>query len=258
MASTACKVYHKDGFDSRTFLETYFSSKPDMVYADDTLKYPMKKLREIFSAGHIKGNVLIDISLGPFIHHLLTASTIFKDIYLLRFREECIMELSRWLNTRTGAFEWNHAKSYLDELDGGSDQCEDKETKMKSAINHIVKWDIDTDTVPVVLPAADCVITAWLLDTISTDQDDYITNLKKITKFVGPGCHLILIGALNASYFTVVNEKFHIFNYDEAFVRKALTGEGFVIDHCDIFTRESVSDLSDHGAIIFITAHIEK
>ncbi|XP_075047535.1 indolethylamine N-methyltransferase-like [Mixophyes fleayi] len=254
------KFYHVGEFDSRMCVDMYFSDKPDMVFADDSLKFPMRKLHQVFSAGEIKGDTLIDISFGTFIHHLHSACDFFKDIYSLKFSERCIMELSRWLNTCTGALDWNHTLSYATALDGNSDQCEDKAIKLKMAIKKIVKCDIKKEnfTDLVVLPQADCVISAWLLDHSSKDQDEYITTLKRIGKFIKPGGHLILFGLLNATYYMVGEDRFHVFNYDENFVRKVLTSEGFIVKHCEVHKRTPVSDLIDYKSVLFITAQKEE
>ncbi|XP_075047498.1 nicotinamide N-methyltransferase-like [Mixophyes fleayi] len=260
MDSTCHKFYHVDGFDSRGFLDTYFSDKPEMVFGEDTLKSPLEKLHHIFKAGHIKGETVIDISIGPIVHHLYSVCEFFKHIYLLRFTDKCVMELNRWLNTRTGAFQWNHTSTYVTALEGNSDQCEDKEMRLKTAIKMIVKCDIKKEnlTDSVVLPQADCVISAGMLDVISKDQADYIRNLRKIAMLIKPGGHLILVGALNATYLTAGPDRFHLLKYDENDIRKVVTGEGFIIDHCDVVKRKAVSDLSDYEAVIVLTAHREK
>ncbi|CAJ0967704.1 unnamed protein product [Ranitomeya imitator] len=83
---------------------------------------------------------------------------------------------------------------------------------------------------PIVLPPADCIISAWLLDVISKDQDDNIRYLKKVAGLLKLGGHMILLGDLNTTYYTIGKRKFHILNYDdEEFVRKALVEAGFVL-----------------------------
>ncbi|XP_075047533.1 nicotinamide N-methyltransferase-like [Mixophyes fleayi] len=260
MDCSSHKLYHVDNFDSGMFLDTYFSDKPEMVFADEALKFPMEKLHSVFKEGHIQGGLLIDVSIGALIHHLYSACGFFKDICLLKFSEKCIMELNKWLNTCTGAFNWNHTSAYLAELEGCSGQCEDREIRLKTAIKQIVICDIEKEnlTDSVVLPQADCVISAWLLDFICRDHGDYIRYLRKITNLLKPGGHLILFGSLNETYCMIGQHKFHFFKYDENFAKQALTGEGFIIDHCDVLRTKTVSDLTDHEGVIFIAAHKEK
>ncbi|XP_075696710.1 nicotinamide N-methyltransferase-like [Rhinoderma darwinii] len=260
MESSKHKHYHVHDFDSRQFLENYFSDKSDMVFGDDTLKFVIDNLKQIFSEGHINGDILIDLSIGSFIHHLYSACEFFKNIIVLKVNNRCIMELKRWVDERTGAFYWGHTSTLLQEKEVNSDHFEDKEGHLRSAIQHVVKYDLDKEnmTDPLVLPPADCVISDCLLDAISKDQDDYIRYLRKFSRLLKPGGHLIIIGCLDTTYFTVGKDKFHVFTFDEDFVRKALVGEGFIIDYCNVKKRTAVSDLIDYKAIMIIAAHKEK
>ncbi|XP_075696885.1 indolethylamine N-methyltransferase-like [Rhinoderma darwinii] len=260
MDSSPHKFYHVHGFDSRQFLEHYFSEKTDMGFGDDTLKFHIENLREVLSVGQINGDILMDISLGSIIHHLYSASEFFQNIIVLKVNNRCIMEPKRWVDERTGAFYWGHASILLKEREENSDQLEDKEGKVRSTIQHVVKYDLEKEnmTDPLVLPPADCVISALLLDVISKDQDDYIRYLRKFSRLLKPGGHVILIGTLDATFFTVGKDKFHVFTYDEDFVRKVLVGEGFIIDVCKVQERMAMKGIADYKAMIFIVAHKEK
>ncbi|XP_075695049.1 nicotinamide N-methyltransferase-like [Rhinoderma darwinii] len=260
MDSSPHKLYHKHDFDSRQCLEDYFSDKPDMAFGDDTLTFLIDSFREVFAVGHINGDILIDLSLGSIIHHLYSASEFFKNIIVLKVNNRCIMELKRWVDERTGAFYWGHTSTFHKEKEENSDQFQDQETKVRSAIQHVVKYDLEKEnmTEPLVLPPADCVISVWLLDVISKTQDDYIRYLRKFSRLLNPGGHIILIGSLGATYFTVGKDKFHVFTCDEDFVSKALVGEGFIIDYCNVRERTAVSKIANFEAIICIAAHKEK
>ncbi|XP_056399888.1 indolethylamine N-methyltransferase-like isoform X1 [Hyla sarda] len=260
MDSSSHKIYHVHGYDSRQYLEDYFSDKPDMAFGDDTLIFPMENLTKTFAEGHMKGDVLIDLSAGPMVHHLYSACDFFRHIIVLKVTDRCILELKRWLDTRTGAFDWGHATKLHVEKENKSDQLQDKEEKVRSAVQHVMKCDLEKENMmdPIVLPPADCIISAGLLDKISKDQDDYRRYLRKFSGLLKPGGHLILLGALDMTYFTVGKDKFHFLTYDEDFVRKTLVGEGFVIDYCKVKKSTIVSDLFDYKALLFIAAHKEK
>ncbi|XP_075696771.1 nicotinamide N-methyltransferase-like [Rhinoderma darwinii] len=260
MDSSTHKLYHVHDFDSRQCLENYFSDKPDMAFGDDVLKSTIDNLRQVFTVGHINGDILIDLSLSSIVHHLYSACEFFKNIIVLKVNNRCIMELKRWVDERTGAFYWGHTSALHQEKEENSDQCQDQEAKLRSAIQHVVKYDLEKEnmTDPLVLPPADCVISNCLLEIISKDQDDYIRYLRKFSRLLKPGGHLIIIGALGTTYFTVGKDKFHVFTYDEDFVRKALGGEGFIIDYCNVKERTAVSDLIDYKAVIYIAAHKKK
>ncbi|KAM5163593.1 nicotinamide N-methyltransferase-like isoform 3-T3 [Mantella aurantiaca] len=228
-----------------------------MIFREDTLIFPMMNLHYQFSSDRVMGKLLIDISNGSFIHHLYSASNSFKKIVVLKTNEKCIMELSRWLHDRTGAYDWTHTSAAAAELEGNRDQHQEKESRLKSSIKQILKCDFEKENItsPVELPLADCVISGWILDVISKNEDEYMRNLKKTLKLLKPGGHLLLFSVTYATYFNVGGERFHIFTQDEDFVKNALSKLGLVIDYCAVQRRRNVSDLTDYKDFIFIVAY---
>ncbi|CAJ0967717.1 unnamed protein product [Ranitomeya imitator] len=139
------------------------------------------------------------------------------------------------------------------------DQFQDKEGKVRSALQHILKCDLEKENImdPIVLPPADCIISFGLLDMICKKQDDYIRYLRKLLKLLKPGGHIIIFGTLEMTFYTIGKHKFHAFNYDEDFARKALVGEGLIIDRCEVKKRTVMNDHNDYKGMIFIAAHKE-
>ncbi|KAM5163561.1 indolethylamine N-methyltransferase-like isoform 1-T1 [Mantella aurantiaca] len=261
MDCTTHKFYHINGMDSRDYSDLYCSGKEDMIFRDDTLIFPMMNLHYQFSSGRVSGNNLIDISMGSFIHHLYSASSSFQDIIVLKSSEKCIMELSRWLHDRTGAYDWTHTSTTAAELEGNRDQHQEKESHLKSSIKQILKCDFEQENItsPVELPLADCVINVWTLETISKNEDEYMRNLEKILNLLKPGGQLLLFSSLDATYFTVGGKRFHVFTHDENFVKKALSKLGLVIDYCAVQRRRYISDLAMYTAVMFTVANkVEK
>ncbi|XP_073513315.1 indolethylamine N-methyltransferase-like [Phyllobates terribilis] len=260
MDSCNYKIYHEDVFDSRQHLEDYCSNKPDMVFGDDSIIFPLENLTKTFTEGHIQGNILIDLSVSSTIHHLYAVCEFFKHIIVLKANDRCIMELKRWVDERTGAFEWDHCAKHHADIEGKSDQFQDKDGKVRTALRHVVKCDFEKENIvePIDLPPADCIMISWLFEFISKNHDELNNYLRKVSKLLKPGGHLIIFGLLDATYIIIGKDKFHILKYDEDFARKALVAEGFVIDNCTVKKRTNVSDLMDYKGILFIAAHKEK
>ncbi|KAM5125336.1 indolethylamine N-methyltransferase-like [Mantella aurantiaca] len=257
MDCTTHKFYHIHGMDSRDHSDLYCSGKEGMVFRDDSLIFPMMNLHYQFSSSRVAGNTLIDISMGSFIHHLYSASKYFQEIVILKSSEKCIMELSRWLHDRTGAYDWTHTSAAAAELEGNRDHHQEKESRLKSSIKQILKCDFEQKNVTssVELPLADCVICVWILNTISKNEDEYMRNLEKILKLLKPGGHLLLFSAIYTTYVTAGGERLHVFTHDESFVKNALSKLGLVIDYCAVQRRCNVSDLTDYKALMFTVAH---
>ncbi|KAM5163604.1 indolethylamine N-methyltransferase-like [Mantella aurantiaca] len=257
MDSKSHKFYHIHGIDSRDMSDLYFSGKENMAFRDDTLIFPMMNLHYQFNSGRVAGKTLIDISMGSFIHHLYSASNSFQEMIVLKTNEKCIMELSRWLHDRTGAYDWTHTSATAAELEGNRDQLQEKESCLKSSIKQILKCDFEEENItsPVELPLADCVICVWILDVIIKNEDEYIRNLEKMLKLLKPGGHLLLFSSIDISYFIIRGERFCTFTYDEAFVKNVLSKLGLVIDYCVVQRRRNVSDLTDYSAVMFTVIH---
>ncbi|KAM5164178.1 indolethylamine N-methyltransferase-like [Mantella aurantiaca] len=147
MDSKSHKFYHIHGMDSRDYSDLYCSDKEDMIFRDDILIFPMMNLHYQFSSCRVAGKTLIDISVGSYIHHLYSASKSFQDIVVLKSNEICIMELSRWLHDRTGAYDWTHTSAAAAELEGNRDQLQEKEIRLKSSIKQILKCDFEEEDI---------------------------------------------------------------------------------------------------------------
>ncbi|KAM5164218.1 nicotinamide N-methyltransferase-like [Mantella aurantiaca] len=195
--------------------------------------------------------------MGSFIHHLYSASNSFQEMIVLKSNEKCIMELSRWLHDRTGAYDWTHTSVAAAELEGNRDQLQEKESCRKSSIKQILKCDFEQENItsPVELPLADCVLCVFILEAISKNEDEFMRNLEKILKLLKPGGHLLLISVIDVTYFITGGERLHMFTHDENFVKNALSKLGLVIDYCAVQRRRNVSDLTDYKAGMFIAAH---
>ncbi|KAM5164193.1 indolethylamine N-methyltransferase-like [Mantella aurantiaca] len=257
MDSKSHKFYHIHGMDSRNHSDLYFSDKENMVFRDDTLIFPMMNLHYQFNSCRVAGKTLIDISVGSIIHHLYSASNSFKKIVVLKSSEKCIMELSRWLHDRTGAYDWTHTSAAAAELEGNRDQLQEKESRLKSSIKQILKCDFEEENItsPVELPLADCVICVWILEAISKNEDEYMRNLEKMLKLLKPRGHLLLFSAIDITYVTAGGERLHAFAHDESFVKNALSKLGLVIDYCAVQRRCNVSHLIDYKAVMFTVVH---
>ncbi|KAM5163566.1 nicotinamide N-methyltransferase-like isoform 2-T2 [Mantella aurantiaca] len=257
MDCTEYKFYHIHGMDSREHSDLYFSGKEDMVFREDSLIFPMMNFHYQFNSRRVAGKTLIDISIGSFIHHLYSASNSFQEIVVLKSNEKCIMELSRWLHDRTGAYDWTHASATAAELEGNRDLLQEKESRLKSSIKQILKCDYEQEyiTSPVELPLADCVLCVLIMNVISKNEDEYMRNLEKILKLLKPGGCLFLMSVIDTTYFTIKGERFHSFTHDEAFEKNALRKLGLVIDYCAVQRKRNVSDLIDYKAVMITVAY---
>ncbi|KAG8582522.1 hypothetical protein GDO81_008086 [Engystomops pustulosus] len=207
--------------------------EPFQLYDFDFKKY----LENIFS-GHDNEGLLIDLSIGCLVDHLSTANKYFKDIIVLKAREKDFKDMKILVDT---------GKLHV-QKEGNSDHG-------KPTIQSLLKIDPEKEnmTEPKTLPPANVVFTAGLLDVHSKDEKNFLKLVRKISKSIKLGGHLLLFGVINATYMKVGDEKLNVFNYNEDFVRKVLTKEKFIIED-----QMKTVETPHVKSVIFITAHKQK
>ncbi|XP_069804374.1 nicotinamide N-methyltransferase-like [Dendropsophus ebraccatus] len=241
-----------DILNNRTFLQTYFSTSSKTVFVEETINFLIRSLHDALASGKFKGKTAYDISVGSIIHQLYTICDYYPEITILKLNGGLITELTKWLNADSDVFDWSFTSNLVNELKG---TC-DTEGKLKNSIEKIMTFDLQIDN-PLdlaLLQPADCVITAWLLDVTCKDQNEYIKGFRKTTKLLRPGGLLIYIGCLNTTYYTVGKERLCVFTYDESFLRKNLTNEGFKIETWKVLDSKIQCDMTDYKQFIAVTA----
>ncbi|XP_063797988.1 indolethylamine N-methyltransferase-like [Pseudophryne corroboree] len=223
---------------------------------EELVAFPVREIKKLQASGILNGGILIDFSTGPAIFHLLPLSEEFSDITVLDTNESSIQELERWKNKHEEAYDWSHLPELFPELKGDSKKWLAKEDVLRSKIKRIMMCDISKEnpTAPVVLEKADCLLTMYLLQPISQDKDAYCRNLKNVSSLLKVGGHLLLVGKFNAIFFSVKDKEFHILNYDEAFLRQALTDAGFTIQGFQVLKSKVRRDDVNFGNVHFLNA----
>ncbi|XP_053310822.1 nicotinamide N-methyltransferase-like [Spea bombifrons] len=232
----------------------------DRQVLEEVVVNTMKYLHKVQALGHMNGDLLIDISISPAVFHLVAICECFKEITILEFNDFCISELKKWVNSHEEAYDWSHVSMFLTDLEGKSGWWQEKENVLKRKINHIAKCDLSKDnpTDPLVLPKADCITSGYLLDVVSKDKNEYMSNLRKISSLLKPGGRLILLAAINMSYYKIGEHKYASLSYDEEFLRTALKREDFTIEYYEVQVKKSLTDFNDHEKAVFISALKQK
>ncbi|XP_040193094.1 nicotinamide N-methyltransferase-like [Rana temporaria] len=247
-------------FDSKAYLTSFCTLGSQR---DDILKFRLKKLYQTFGPGGIRGDVLIDIGTGPTIYTLLSACESFPYIIASDFTDQNRNELKKWLKNDPEAFDWSEIVKTVCEIEGKSrDKWEEKQNKLRSIIQKVLKCDVTRSNPldPVEVPAADCLITSFCLETACKDLESYRCSIQNITRLLRPGGHLVLIGALGNTYYMVQQKAFSCLSLDEDAVRGAITQAGYTIQSMEILPipeKTAHVDTADSLANFFLVAKKE-
>ncbi|XP_063291714.1 nicotinamide N-methyltransferase-like [Pelobates fuscus] len=254
------KRYHLHEWEPTDFFNAYHSRKTEKYITDETVRFPMEQLYRVAGQGKIMGDYLIDISGGCNIYHLLPIFEVFRDITILEFSDLCVKDLVKWKHRESESYDFTHALSIMEELQGSSFKGNEMENALRRNISHILKCDFTKENItdPVVLPKADCVLSVYIFHAVSEDLDDYCRNLKKVSCLLKLGGHLLLFGLFNGKYYTVGGSKYHILTSDKTSVEEALRDAGFVIEDMEVIESKIRNDTSYWEHLCFIKALKER
>ncbi|XP_063291710.1 nicotinamide N-methyltransferase-like [Pelobates fuscus] len=260
MDPSSHKRYHVHEWEPTDMLNAYQSKTAEEYITDETVRFPIEQLYKVAGQGQITGDYLIDISAGPVAYYLLPIFEFFRDITILEFSDLCVKELEKWRNSDSESYDSTHALSIMAELQGTSFKGNEMENALRRNISHILKCDFTKENItdPVVLPKADCVLSLYVFHAVCEDLDEYCRNLKKVSCLLKLGGHLLLIGLVNAKYYTVGGSKYHILTTDKKFIEEALRDAGFVIEHMEVIESKMRNDTTYVEHMCFIKASKER
>uniref|UniRef100_A0A8C5MK19 Uncharacterized protein n=1 Tax=Leptobrachium leishanense TaxID=445787 RepID=A0A8C5MK19_9ANUR len=243
-------------FQAKPYYQSLLSPEADKGILQDGVINVVTYLQNEFAAGKIKGDVLIDISHGLCFFTLFAVCEHFKEITVLACNDAWITEIEKWMQNDSDAFDWSHVLMILKGLEGNSGDLREKEEHSRKIINRILKCDLakKNPTDPISIEKADCVLSAWLLEVLCNDEDEYRYNLGKISSLLKPGGRLIMAADINTSFVKLGEHIFHVFKYNEDFLKKTLEDLNFKIETYKPHERTTYADIIDHEKLVLLTA----
>ncbi|XP_078496166.1 nicotinamide N-methyltransferase-like [Lissotriton helveticus] len=250
------KELHERHLDAPMVLET-FTAKESAFLVDSVIQL-LPSFNKIFTSGGVKGELLINLSCGPFIQWVFPACDYFSDIVLGSSTDQCNAVIEKWWRNEPGALEWSHVAKVVCEFQGNRDAWPEKQNMLQGKITHVVKYDISkcNPVSPTVLPQADCLILPHCLEIHMTNKEGFCSALRNASTLLKNGGHLIMIGCLEATFYMIAGFKFPHLCIDESFVRKALSEADYVIEELQVFPRKcnQLHDVIDYSSAILVHA----
>ncbi|XP_054402617.2 phenylethanolamine N-methyltransferase isoform X2 [Pongo abelii] len=193
-------------FEPRAYLRNnYAPPRGDLCNPDGVGPWKLRCLAQTFATGEVSGRTLIDIGSGPTVYQLLSACSHFEDITMTDFLEVNRQELGRWLQEEPGAFNWSMYSQHACLIEGKGESWQEKERQLRARVKRVLPIDVHQpqplgagSSAP--LPA-DALVSAFCLEAVSPDLASFQRALDHITTLLRPGGHLLLIGALEESWY---------------------------------------------------------
>lgn len=247
--------YEKE-FNPKEYLSTYYAFDSGPGAENEILKFNLEKLFQTFSAGGIRGEVLIDIGSGPTIYQLLSACEAFQEIIATDYTPQNLRELEKWLKKEPGAYDWSPAVQYVCELEGDRSKWQEKEAKLRRTVTRVLKCDV-TKSPPLgsaQVPLADCVLTLLAMECACPDVETYRAALKRLVGLLKPGGHLVTTVTLRFQHYTVGPKKFSGLYLEKETVEKAVQDAGCQVLRCDCRSLNYSQAFCRHEGICFVVA----
>ncbi|XP_074080130.1 phenylethanolamine N-methyltransferase [Macrotis lagotis] len=248
-------------FEPRSYLRNnYAPPRGDLRRPDGVGPWKLRCLAETFATGQVSGQRLLDVGSGPTVYQLLSACPHFEDITMTDFLEGNRRELRLWLRGDPGAFDWSRYSQHACLIEGRGESWQEKEHQLRSKVKRVLPIDVHQPQPlgpgsPAPLPT-DALISAFCLEAVSPDHASFQRALDHITTLLRPGGHLLLIGALEESWYLAGEAKLAVVPIREGDVREALSRSGYQVRDFRTYTMPAYlqTGVDDVKGIFFVWA----
>ncbi|XP_060643249.2 nicotinamide N-methyltransferase-like [Anolis sagrei] len=255
------KEVYEQKFCPKNYLNMYLSFESgDSLNSGTAFATILDKLHKAFAKDGIRGDTLIDIGSGPSIHQLLSACESFKEIIVSDFLEQNREEMKKWLKKDPETFNWAPVLKYVCQLEGDREKWMEKEEKLRKAIKQVLKCDVTMANPfdPVQVDPADCVLSTYCAEGACGDLPSYQSAMKNVGSLVKPGGHLILVVALEETFYMVGPHKFSCLYLTPEMVEDVLKGAGFDVVSSEVLVFDYPAAITDAKATLFLVAQKPK
>uniref|UniRef100_A0AAQ6IKM3 Phenylethanolamine N-methyltransferase n=1 Tax=Anabas testudineus TaxID=64144 RepID=A0AAQ6IKM3_ANATE len=229
-------------FDPASYLKyNYTPPRADFERKDSIVPWKLACLHRAFTED-VSGELLVDIGSGPTLYQVLSGCEVFNKVILTDFLEINRQELRRWLRDEGGYnLDWTPYMEYVCKLEGRRYAWSEKAAKLRKVVKDVLPIDVHCPQpmAPDALPSggADCLVSSFCLESVSPDLAAFNRALGHIGSLLRPGGHLLLIGALDESYYLGgPGVKIPVVPLNEAQVCASLKERGYTLMRLEVYT----------------------
>lgn len=229
MATLTSTDYSND-FDANWYIDTYYSTVAGCQEDGDFLAFRLMALHDIFDAGNVHGNTLLDIGTGPTIHTVISACPYVQKIILSDYSQVNRDVLEHWKDDKlqTGS----PICQFVLDLEGGKihktvpERFEEIRQKIKKIL------PVDVNKWPPIQLGEDCpdiIVSSLCFESACLEVPDYNKIVQNVGRLMTPGCHLVVVGVLDETFYRVGNFRFSCLNISESDLKTVYAANGFEI-----------------------------
>ncbi|KAK6186988.1 hypothetical protein SNE40_006242 [Patella caerulea] len=234
-------------FDPDAFIKTYHTVLEDTVVGG-LVPFVLKGEHDVFKTGDVKGRRLLDIGTGPVPHSVIPAVPFVQDIYLTDFSTVNRKYLYDAL-FGSGKQDYSNVFEFLVNLSDKSQPWTKRSDELKDKVRGIFPCDLLQDDIfkGSYFPLFDVITTSFCLDSAAPDVETYGKIVKEISKYLKIGGHLVIVGALDTTYYFVGEHKFFSLNKSAGEVKSCWKNAGFSIQSWNQMEATEENEECDFG-----------
>ncbi|KAM9297009.1 nicotinamide N-methyltransferase-like [Gastrophryne carolinensis] len=218
--------------------------------------FVLKELLSLNDTSDIRGEVLIDMSVGPLLFGIIPMCESFSEVIMLDLSDSALKGIEAWRKKEEGATDWSFASQYMKEQNISREQWKEKEEALRSKISRVsqVSFSKDRPSDLSSLPKADCVLCLYMLHPVSEDYDAFCCNVQRLASLLKPGGVLLLLGSEHASFYKLGEDRYFLLDITKEQLTKAVEGAGLTIQAQETLKNEAANDHSKYDTLEFVKA----
>ncbi|KXJ12722.1 Nicotinamide N-methyltransferase [Exaiptasia diaphana] len=180
---------------------------------------------------------VLDYGAGPLISRYITASKYVHTIIAAEYLEANRKAIKDWIAQDPDAFNWRPTFEYVvQSLEGmPAEEVDKRETEVRKKIKAVfpcdskaaVRLQIPSDSLAEYGPPYDVVMTCLTLETVVESEEEYKDHVAFLASLVRPKGYLVMLGALENTYYTIGAYKFKCFPVKKDMVIRSVKEAGF-------------------------------
>ena len=264
MVDSSSSVHHtndyQNKFDVSKYLTSYYTEvTPNYVFYIRGLVGVLKK----HAAGKYSSGKALEFGGGPSLWLSFLLAQYVDAIQFCDYTEANLHAVQAWLDHSSNAHDWTTFFRYLLRTNETSEnELLNWENRLRKVLTKfpLTRCDANDPSCPILSGLKDeydIIATCECLDVACQTRDAYKEAVRRLVRLLKPGGLLVLIAAINCSYYMVGNERFIGLPLDEQLIKEALQEAGINPNQMEICA-ERIGDkndpLADYYGGMIITA----
>jgi len=247
-------------FDVKNYLTSYYSEvTPNYVFYIQGLVNAVKK----YTTLHRVGGKALDFGGGPSVWPSFLLAQYVDKIQFCDYTQANLHAVQAWIDQSPDVHDWTTFFRYLlqahqtpeSELSNWENRC-----RQALASLPLVRCDANDPNCSILSGSSndyDIIVSCECLDVACQTVDAYKTAVRRLVRLLKPGGLLVLLAAIDCSYYMVGNEKFTGLPLNEKLIREALQEAGINSDQISIESEKignKDDPFADYAGCTVITA----